>query len=82
MDIKVVPEQPFERTITRISIKEILFNNFIGGIAWGFGATVGISVLFTILGIIADQANLVPIIGSFVSDITTFVLNNNQDLRK
>lgn len=60
--------------------KEIFINNFIGGIAWGLGATFGVSILIAILGFIASQANLVPIVGSFVSDVINFVLQNNTNL--
>jgi hypothetical protein len=61
---------------------EIFINNFTGGIAWGLGASVGVSVLFTVLGYIASQANLVPFIGSFVSQVIDFVLKHNQNLQK
>ncbi len=57
---------------------EIFINNFTGGIAWGLGASVGVSILFTILGFIATQANLVPYIGTFVSQIIDFVLKHNK----
>jgi len=60
---------------------EIFFNNFIGGIAWGLGATFGVSLIVAILGFIATQANLVPVVGSFVSEIIDFVLQHNQSIR-
>lgn len=62
--------------------KEIIINNFIGGISWGLGATIGFSVIFGILGIILKKINLIPIIGNFVSQITSFVLQNNPHLLK
>ncbi len=61
--------------------REIFFNNFLGGIAWGLGATFGVSILIALLGFIASQANLVPIVGSFVSEVVNFVLKNNPNLR-
>lgn len=63
------------------SRSEIFFNNFIGGIAWGLGATFGVSLIVAILGFIATQANLVPVVGSFVSEIIDFVLQHNQSIR-
>lgn len=81
MEIKIKPEQPVDRLTKHLTVKEILFNNFIGGISWALGATVGISLLFALLALIAKQVNLVPIFGSFVSNIITFVLNNNQMLK-
>jgi len=61
--------------------KQIFTNNFIGGIAWGLGATFGVSLIVAILGFIATQANLVPVVGSFVSEIIDFVLQHNQSIR-
>lgn len=61
---------------------EIFINNFTGGIAWGLGASVGVSILFAILGIIAAKANLVPFVGTFVSQVLDFVLKHNQSLQR
>ena len=82
MAIEIKPEQPFERANAKLTTKEIMMNNFIGGIFWALGATVGISLLFALLTVIAKQINFVPIVGSFVSNILTFVLQNNQTLTK
>lgn len=64
------------------SKKQIILNNFIGGISWGLGATIGLSLVLTILGIILSKVNLIPIVGDFASQITTFVLQNNPNLIK
>ncbi|MGI8419603.1 MAG: DUF5665 domain-containing protein [Candidatus Levyibacteriota bacterium] len=72
--------QPYERA-SRLSLKEIVINNFLGGIAWALGATVGLALIFSILGIIAKNINVVPFVGSFVSDIISFVLTHNSNLR-
>ncbi len=60
--------------------REIFVNNFVGGIAWGLGATVGIALLFAFLGIILTKVNLIPVVGNFVSDTLKFVLQNNPEL--
>ncbi len=62
--------------------KDIIFNNFLGGIAWGLGATVGVSIVIAILGIVLKSINLVPFVGEFVSQITNYVLQNNPHLIK
>ncbi len=64
------------------SFKDIIFNNFVGGIAWGLGATVGVSIVIAILGLILKNVNLVPFVGNFVSQITNYVLQNNPQLIK
>lgn len=63
-------------------LKDTILNNFLGGIAWGLGATVGVSIVIAILGLILKNINLVPFIGNFVSQITNYVLQNNPQLVK
>lgn len=69
--------QPYERTSTRLHWYEIIMNNFIGGVAWAIGATVGLAIFFYLLGVIAQNINLVPIVGSFASDVIDFILATN-----
>jgi len=64
------------------SFKDIVFTNFLGGMAWGLGATVGVSIVIAILGLILKNINLVPFIGDFVSQITNYVLQSNPQLVK
>lgn len=71
--------QPYERSST-LSRKEIIWNNFIGGIAWALGATVGISLFFTLLGLVSKSINLIPVVGTFVSEIINFVFAVNPNL--
>jgi hypothetical protein len=73
--------QPYERS-SKLRLPEIIFNNFIGGISWGIGATVGVAVFFAILTLIAKNVNLVPVVGSFVSDVINFILATNPNLHK
>lgn len=63
-------------------VRQIFINNFIGGIAWGLGATVGLSLVIAIFGLILGKINLIPVVGEFVSQITSFVLKNNPHLLK
>lgn len=62
------------------SRKEIFVNNFIGGIAWGIGVTFGLSLLIALLGFVATQVNLVPVVGGFVSEVIKFILNKNSNI--
>jgi hypothetical protein len=72
--------QPYEKS-SKLGLPEIIFNNFIGGMFWGIGATVGLALFFTILTLIAKNINLVPVVGSFVSDIINFILATNPNLK-
>ncbi len=73
--------QPYERAGARLKLREIVANNFIGGVFWALGATVGLAIIFSILTIISNNIDLVPVIGSFVSEIIDFVMSKNPNLR-
>lgn len=60
--------------------REIFFSNFLGGIAWGLGATIGLSLFIGLLGLFGKYIDFVPFIGNFVSDIVSFVLVKNPSL--
>jgi len=51
------------------SKKEIILNNFIGGISWGLGATIGVSILLTLIALLAGPLSLIPIFGDFFAKI-------------
>lgn len=51
------------------SRKRIVFNNFLGGIAWGVGATIGLSLVLAILAFIVQQLHFIPGVGESASDI-------------
>ena len=60
--------------------KDIIINNFIGGIAWALGATIGLSIIIAILGIILKQIDIVPFIGTFIIQVSDFVSKNSHTL--
>lgn len=61
------------------SKKKIFVNNFIGGIAWGLGATIGITLILAVFGYTLRNIVFVPIIGEFVQDVSNFVIQNQPD---
>lgn len=75
----MVRNQPYEKS--SLTLREIIVNNFVGGIAWGLGVTVGLAILFTILGFFLRQLNIVPFLGNFINDIVEYVMKNNPYLR-
>lgn len=72
--------QPFEKV--ERSRKQIIANNFLGGIAWGLGATIGLTVVLAVLGFVLSKANLIPIIGDFITKITVYVSQSTPHLLK
>lgn len=55
-------------------------NNFMAGMFWAFGVTIGFSLLLAVLTLLSGYVNLVPIVGKFTSDIIDFVLSNNRNI--
>jgi len=60
--------------------KEIFFNNFLGGIAWALGATIGLGFIIAILGIVLKNVNLIPFFGNFIGGIIEFIITKNPSL--
>lgn len=58
------------------SRKEIMFNNFIGGLFWSIGAFIGIILIVTLIGIIASKIHFVPIIGNWLGDVLKVATKN------
>lgn len=59
------------------SIKRIMINNFVGGIAWGLGVTIGASVLLAVLGYFASNIGIIPVVGKFIQDLLIFLSQNS-----
>lgn len=49
--------------------RDILFNNFLGGMSWAVGATIGLALVIILLGFVSKNVKVVPIAGSFLSDL-------------
>lgn len=49
--------------------RQILFDNFLGGIAWSLGTLFGLTVIAVIIGFIISRVNLIPIIGDWMAQI-------------
>ena len=52
--------------------------NFIGGIAWGLGVTVGISLIAYLLGLVLRAFEAMPFIGERLADIVEHTLWTTQ----
>lgn len=74
--------QPFEKGTHHYTKRQIITNNFLAGIFWAVGVTIGFSLLIALLTLFSHYINLVPIVGRFVSNVLDFVLAYNQHLPK
>lgn len=52
-----------------VSIGKMLFNNFLGGLAWGFGTVLGATLVVALVLLLLSKLDTVPIIGDFISEI-------------
>lgn len=62
------------------SRRDIMFNNFIGGIFWAVGTVFGLALIFGVLGIVSRYVNLIPFIGDFIAEIIDY-LKFNRGIR-
>lgn len=72
--------QPFEKV--ERSKKQIILNNFLGGIAWGVGATLGLAIFFAILGLVLSKFDWIPFIGQFITKINLYISQSGPHLIK
>lgn len=51
------------------SLKKMLYHNFLGGIAWGLGATIGFAFVITLLTFLLNQIGGLPLVGEWIANI-------------
>lgn len=64
------------------NLKQIAINNFIGGIMWGLGATIGLAIILTILTFALKQVNVVPVVGNFAAQVIQYVNQKTPQLKR
>lgn len=69
------------KTVEQTKKKTIIVNNFLGGMAWGIGATLGFTFLIATLSFLADKVGVIPFIGEFIAEIVEYVVTKNAGLR-
>lgn len=58
------------------SKRQIMFDNFLGGLFWSLGTFVGLTILVGISGYFISKIDLIPIIGGWMSQIVQETVNN------
>lgn len=51
--------------------KQIMIDNFLGGISWGLGTVIGATLIVGILGLFIVRTRTIPLIGDVIQVITT-----------
>ena len=67
-------------TKIHLSTGKMIVNNFLGGLAWGFGTVLGATIVAALVLFILSQLNTVPIIGDFINNVMEEI-NTRQTLR-
>lgn len=62
-----MPRYPADRVHRKL--KDMVWYNFLGGIAWGLGVTIGLSILLALLGFIISKIDLIPGVGDIVKSL-------------
>jgi hypothetical protein len=70
--ISPTPVQPFERS-SKLSKGEIITNNMLGGIFWGIGSIIGITLFLSVISLISRYVDFIPFIGNFISDLLNYL---------
>ena len=73
---ETTPDEPRLERYKKIhrSRKDLMINNFLGGIMWGLGSVIGATIVVTVLGIIIVQTRRLPLIGDVVEVAVDSVL--------
>lgn len=69
--------EPYEKV--ERSKKDIIINNFLGGIAWGLGVTVGLTIILAAIGL-AFSSFVIPAVNNFISQIQIPLPQANPEL--
>lgn len=70
------PEQVYTKSRHRI-----LFDNFLGGLAWGLGSILGATIVVGVLGAAIVFTKKIPFIGDIVTIVGQQVQNGIEEIR-
>jgi hypothetical protein len=62
--------------VEETSRKTIMINNFIGGLFFALGSTVGLAIIIALLTFILSKVNLIPFLGSYLAELNKFIMTH------
>lgn len=62
--------------VEETSKRKIIVNNFIGGLFFALGSTVGLAIVIALLTFVLSKVNLIPFIGSYIAELNQFILTH------
>lgn len=64
--------QKYEQAL-ETSRKKIFVNNFLGGLAWALGSTIGLAIIASLLTFLLTKVDLIPVIGTYLAKLNAFM---------
>lgn len=64
------------KAVEETNKKKIFINNFIGGLAFALGSTIGLAIVIALLTFILGKVNLIPYIGSYLAELNKFIITH------
>lgn len=61
-------------------IRQMMLNNFLGGVAWSFGTLIGATIIVALVGFLFSRIDVIPIVGTFITNVIRFIAQNNPNL--
>lgn len=62
--------------VEETSKRKIIVNNFIGGLFFALGSTVGLAIVIALLTFVLSKVNLIPFIGSYLAELNRFIVTH------
>jgi len=73
-------ERGYERV--HLGLRRIMINNFLGGVAWGFGTVIGASVVVGVILWTLNQVGLFNLLGTSVQNFQDSLRQSVETLSK
>lgn len=64
------------------SRKRILFDNLLGGIAWGVGSVIGATIIIWILSFIFIKSQKIPLLGDLVRQVVEEASDSTEETKE
>ncbi len=72
------PAAPKYVQLATVKKREVIFNSFLGGLAWGVGSVIGATIIIALIGLIISRSQNVP----FLGEITEAILEQIEEGRE
>jgi len=68
--------QENNKLLAKLVKRQSLPYRFLAGLMYGLGATLGVALIFALIGFILSKLQVIPIVGGFLSNILNEAIKN------